>query len=137
MMRQPTRGISGEPGALPLLGEIITPSALPAGMRAHFGALVRLGQVYTQLEAPVGTFGLDALKASTRALASVSAKDSTYISIEKQLIRLGQRRDAVAAKMRGLLLGAAFNGKALNVGQAAALIKQGDQLLGKAAILAA
>jgi hypothetical protein len=39
--------------------------------------------------------------------------------------------------MRRLLLGAAFNGQALNVGQAAALIKQGDELLGKAAILAA
>jgi hypothetical protein len=120
-----------------VLGEIIKPSALPAGMRAHFGAVVRLGQVYTELEAPVGTFGLDTLKASTRALGSDSAKDSTYFGIEKQLIQLGQQRDAVAAKMRRLLLGAAFNGQALNVGQAAALIKQGDQLLGKAAILAA
>ena len=120
-----------------VLGEIIKPSARPAGMQANFGALVRLGKVYTQLEAAVGAFGLDTLKASTRALASVSPGDSTYASIENQLIRLGQQRDAVTAKMRRLLLGAAFKGKTVSAGQAAALIKRGDQLLGKASILGA
>ncbi|HEX4660781.1 MAG TPA: hypothetical protein VH307_25600, partial [Streptosporangiaceae bacterium] len=34
-----------------VLGEIIKPSALPRGMREHLGELLRLGQVYTQLEA--------------------------------------------------------------------------------------
>ncbi len=120
-----------------VLGEIISPSALPAGMRAHRSELLRLGQVYTQLEAPVGSFGLDTLTASTRALESASAGDHTYASLEKQLAKLGQQRDAIAAKMRRLLLGAAFGGKSLRVGQGAALIKQGYQLLGKAAALAA
>ena len=120
-----------------VLGEIITPSALPSGMREHTGALLRLGQVYTQLEAPVGVFGLDTLIASTRGLASHSAGDATYASIENRLTHLGERRDDVAAQMRALLLGAAFNGRTLNTGKASELIKQGDELLGAAATLAA
>lgn len=119
-----------------VLGEIFLPSALPAGMRVNRAELLRLGQVYTQLEAPVGVFGLDTLTASTRALASTSAKDATYAGIEKQLARLGQRRDAVADRMRALLLGAAFDGRVLKVAQAAALIREGDRLLGQAALLA-
>jgi hypothetical protein len=118
-----------------VLGEIFTPAALPAGMRVNRAALWRLGQVYTQLEAPVGSFGLDTLTASTRALASTSAKDATYTSIEKQLVHLGQQRDAVAGRMRALLLGAAFDGRVLKVAQAAALIREGERLLGQAAVL--
>jgi hypothetical protein len=120
-----------------VLGEIITPSALPSGMREHTGVLLRLGQVYTQLEAPVGVFGLDTLIASTRGLASHSAGDATYASIENRLTHLGERRDDVAAQMRALLLGAAFDGRTLNTGKASELIKQGDELVGAAATLAA
>jgi hypothetical protein len=119
-----------------VLGEIFTPSALPAGMRVNRGELMRLGQVYTQLEAPVGAFGLDTLTASTNALASTSAKDATYTSLEKQLAHLGQQRDSVAGRMRALLLGAAFDGRVLNAGQGAALIREGERLLGQATLLA-
>lgn len=120
-----------------VVGEIFTPSARPTAMRAHRGELQRLGQVYTQLEAPVGIFGLDTLTASTRALASISPGDATYKSIENQLMRLGHQRDEIASRMRAVLLGAAFYGRALKVGQAAALINEGYVLLGKAAALAA
>ena len=58
-----------------VLGEIFDPSALPPGMRLHRGTLLRLGRIYTQLEAAVGAFGLDTLRASTRALASDSPGD--------------------------------------------------------------
>jgi hypothetical protein len=94
-----------------VLGEIFTPSALPAGMRDHQSELEQLGQMYTQLEAPVGSFGLSTLSASTTALASASPGDSVYTTTENQLIGLGQQRDAVAAQMRDLLLGAAFSGQ--------------------------
>jgi hypothetical protein len=120
-----------------VLGEIIKPSALPPGMRDHRSELQLLGQVYSQLEAPVGAFGLNTLTASTRALASHSAGDATYNRIEDQLRHLGEQRDDVAAQARGLLLGAAFDGRSLSVAKAAALIRQGDQLLGEAAALAA
>lgn len=41
-----------------VLGELIEPSALPGAMRPHSTLLRRLGALYTQLEAPVGEFGL-------------------------------------------------------------------------------
>ena len=128
------------PGYAPdgrVLGEIISPSALPAGMRAHRGTLLRLGRVYTQLEAAVGAFGLDTLRASTHALASNSPGDSTYTRIENQLQRLGAKRDTIGARIHALLLGAAFNGRTLNVAAARALIRAGDRLLGQAAVLGA
>jgi hypothetical protein len=120
-----------------VLGEIMTPSALPAGMRAHRGTLLRLGQLYTQLEGAVGAFGLDTLRASTRALASNSPGDATYTRIEGQLQRLGSERDAIGARMQGLLLGAEFGGRTLNPAAARALIRAGDRLLGQAAVLGA
>jgi hypothetical protein len=84
----------------------------------------------------VGAFGLDTLTASTRALASHSAGDVTYTRIESDLARLGQRRDEVAAQMRALLLGAAFDGSSLRADRAAELIREGDELLSDAAALA-
>jgi hypothetical protein len=120
-----------------VLGEIFNPADLPSGMRAHRAALLRLGQLYTQLEAPVGAFGKDTLRASTRALASSSAGDARYTRIENELQRLGARRDAVAARIHALLLGAAFDGRTVNLAQARALTRQGDRVLGAAAVLAA
>jgi hypothetical protein len=120
-----------------VLGEIIARSALPPGMRAHRGTLLRLGRVFSQLEAPVGAFGLDTLRASTRALASNSPGDATYTRIENALQRLGTARDTVGKKMRALLIAAAFGGRPLDVPAAQALIRRGDRLLGQAAVLGA
>jgi hypothetical protein len=120
-----------------VLGEIFDPSALPPGMRAHRGTLLRLGKTFTQLEAPVGAFGLDTLRASTRALASNSPGDATYTRIENALQRLGAERDTVGERMRALLLDAAFAGRPLDVAAARALIRAGDRLLGQAAVLGA
>ena len=99
-------------------------------------AMLRLGQVYSQIEAAVGAFGLDTLQASTRALASNSPGDKTYTRIESQLQRLGTARDALAARMRADLLGAAFYGRQVSGSQARSLIAQGERLLGEAAVLA-
>jgi hypothetical protein len=120
-----------------VLGEIFKSSALPRAMRKDRGELLRLGQVYTQLEAPVGAFGLDTLRASTRALASRSRDDATYTRIENELEHLGEHRDDVAGQMRELLDGAAFDGRSLRGHRAAELIREGYELLGQAAILAA
>jgi hypothetical protein len=119
-----------------VLGEVFKPSALPRGMRRHRSELQLLGEVYTQLEAPVGTFGLDTLRASTRALASRSRDDATYTRIEDQLEHLGDRRDDVAGQIHALLLGAAFDGRSLNERKAAKLIREGIEVLGAAVILA-
>jgi hypothetical protein len=119
-----------------VLAEVLTRAALPPAMRAHAGTLTQLGQVYTQLEAAVGAFGLDTLRASTAALASSSAGDSRYTRLENQLAQLGAARDALASRMRAALLGAAFGGHPVGPGKARALIAAGQRLLGEAAVLA-
>jgi hypothetical protein len=120
-----------------VLSEIFTPSALPAAMRADHATLQLLGQVYSQIEAPLGAFGLDTLRASTHALASDAPGDSTYTKIENALQRLGGERDALAAKMRAVLSGAAFGGHPVSAATARGLIKQGERLIGQAAVLGA
>jgi hypothetical protein len=85
-----------------------------------------------RLNAPFGEFAMAALKASTKALASTDADDATYTSIEGQIESLTSQRDALAAKMVGLLNGAEFNGQAFSDAQAQSLIAQGQALLGQA-----
>jgi len=119
-----------------VLAEVISPSALPAAMRVNYGTLIQLGKVYKQINAPVGTFGLDTLTASTRALASDSPGDATYTTIENELIKLGSERNAIASQMSSELLGAAFSGQPLNESEATALIASGRALLAQAAALA-
>jgi hypothetical protein len=120
-----------------VLGEVISRAALPPGMRPHPTTLLKLGQVYTQLEAAVGSFGLGTLRGSTQALASHSAGDATYTKLESQLRQLGNSRDVIAGKMRAMLLAAAFSGQPVNVPQANRLIAQGNRLLHSAAKLGA
>jgi hypothetical protein len=119
-----------------VLAEVISPDALPAAMRVNYGTLIQLGDLYKQINAPVGAFGLDTLTASTRALASDSRGDATYTTIEKELIALGGKRDAVASQISSDLLGAAFSGQPVSEGQADALIASGYALLAQAAALA-
>ena len=120
-----------------VLAEVLTAPALAPAMRQDTPGLLRLGQVYSQIEAAVGAFGLDTLRASTRALASSSPGDQTYTRIESQLQGLGAARDTLAARMREVLLGAAFDGRRAGAQDVRSLIAQGERLLGQAAVLAA
>jgi len=112
-----------------VLLEDLVPGALTQTVRAHHETLIRLAQAYSQLYAPVGEFGLDTLKISTTALASTSAGDVTYTNLENELTGFGQQRDALAAKLAGLLNGAEFNGQAINEQQAKDLTSQAETFL--------
>ena len=103
------------------------------GYQALFGNEF-IQPVYSQIEAPVGEFGLGTLTASTRALASSS--DATYASIENQLVQLGATRDALGVAMQADLLGAAFGGKPLSLQGAKKLIAAGHRLLRQVGALA-
>jgi hypothetical protein len=119
-----------------VIGDVIKSSDLPPAMLSNYPTLDKLGQVYTQLEAPVGEFGLDTLTASTRALASNSAGDAIYTSIENQLSALGSSRNALAAQMQALLTGAEFANTPISVKTATGLMSQGNALLAQADTLA-
>jgi hypothetical protein len=112
--------------------------AVPQSLRAHRETLRRLGEVYKQLNAPFGSFGMDTLAASTRAVKSGSSSDDgTYTTIESQISSLTTSRDALASQIRAALDSAAFGGDALNEQQAKSWIDQARALIAKAEALAA
>ena len=109
--------------------EPLDPSALPKSLRMHHGALIDLGAVFKQLNAPFGQLGHDTLMISTAALESNSSGDMTYTNLEHQIISWTQRRNAITSQMELILENAEFKGQAINEQQAKALINQGKALL--------
>jgi hypothetical protein len=118
-----------------VLIEAIQTKALPQSLIAHRATLLRLGDVYEQVNAAFGQFGLDMLTASTRALKSTD--ETQYESIETSIANLTTQRDDLAAHMKAALNAAAFDGQALNEQQAKAWIAQAQSLLDQASALAA
>jgi len=122
-----------------VLLEDLAVGSLPPSVRAHRDELIRLGQLYSQLNADVGAFGIATLHASTIALASNTPGDSEYTTIENSLVRLGSERDALVGAIRGVLDdGLATNATArvtADAAQVGGLIGQGQQLLGRANLL--
>ena len=114
-----------------VLAEALTGYAIPSAVKKS-SSFVALAQMYKQLNAPFGEFGMSTLKASTTALASNDAGDATYTSLEGQIQSLTTQRDALAQQMKGLLNGAEFNGQAFSDAQAQQLIVQGQALLDQA-----
>jgi hypothetical protein len=107
--------------------------AVPETLRAHRETLRRLGAVYKQLNAPFGSFAMDTLAASTRALKSgTAADDGTYTTIEGRIQSLTSARDALASEIRAALEDATFGGKALNEQQAKGYIDRAESLIAQA-----
>lgn len=112
-----------------VLFEDLAPSAVPQMLNAHRETLLRLGQVYKQLNASVGQFGLDTLRIATAAMQSDTPGDSLYMGMDLQLQSISQTRDSLAMQMAMMLNGAEFGGQAIDEQQAKSLIDQGQALL--------
>jgi hypothetical protein len=112
-----------------VLVEDLTGWAQPSAVKKS-SSFVALSQIYKQLDACVGQFGLKTLSISTKALESGTlSDDSTYTQLENQLTSFGSQRDALASQMISLLEGAEFNGHPFSDAQAQSLISQGQALL--------
>jgi hypothetical protein len=112
-----------------VLVEDLTGWAQPSAVKKS-SSFVALSQIYKQLDACVGQFGLKTLSISTTALESGSSSDdSTYTQLENQLTSFGSQRDALASQMISLLEGAEFSGQPFSDAQAQSLISQGQALL--------
>ena len=111
--------------------------AVPQTLRAHRETLIRLGDVYKQLNASFGSFSMNTLKASTAALASSTAGDAFYNSTEDAITSLTSERNALASKIKAALDAAGNGTEALNEQQAKDWIDQAQSLLDRAAALAA
>src|SRR5204863_8821932 len=108
---------------------------LPVSLRVLHPWLQRLGQSYKQLTASFGSFGMDTLLASTRALASNDGGDATYTSLEGKIHDLTVQRDALAAEIRNGLY-QAQTGTKLSEHQINDWIVRADHLLAQAQALA-
>jgi hypothetical protein len=118
-----------------VISEALTGWAIPSAMKKS-GSFIPLAQTYKQLNASFGQFAMDTLKASTKALASNDASDTTYTSIEGHIQTLTSQRDALAVQIKSALEGAAFKGQVINSQQAQQLIAQSQALLNQAHQLA-
>jgi hypothetical protein len=118
-----------------VLTEVIEPDALPSAVTSNTQLVTELGQLYKQLDAPAGRFGLDTLQASTEALASTSPGDATYNRLEDDLAGLGIERDGVASAIHALLLGATFGGTPVSDWAARSLLLAGGAVLRQASAL--
>jgi hypothetical protein len=96
--------------------------------------LTELGDAYKQLNAPYGSFGLDTLKASTRAIAS--SDELEYDMIETQIANLTFKRDELAGAIRSALNDVSFDGGKLDQSQARAWISRAQSLIDQARALA-
>jgi hypothetical protein len=112
--------------------EFLKGDAVPKSLKQHQGTVEDLGALYKDLNASFGDFSLDTLCASTGALASDTAGDTTYTDTENALQSLGSQRDALASQIRTALWNAEFNGQAIDEKQAKAWIKQGQDYLDQA-----
>jgi hypothetical protein len=95
----------------------------------------RLGACYKQLDSSVGQFGAATLTASTKAVESTSANDSTYTAVDKALLGLEKARDALAGKLKAEFQAAAFQDK--EVHEAGAQLVACDAIIAGAKLLAA
>lgn len=118
------------------LVEDVSPAALPASLTLHRGTLLRLAEMYKQIDAPVAGLGLATLSVSTDALKSNSTGDTTYTQLENQLQSIGAQRDALAAQMISVLEGAEFSAQPVDEHVSQTLIAQGQALLDRVNTLA-
>ncbi|HJT57279.1 MAG TPA: hypothetical protein VJ761_12340 [Ktedonobacteraceae bacterium] len=118
-----------------VLFEVLQPWALPPAVQHNLLALTLLAQAYKQINAPVGALGLTTLGVSTVALESNAPNDSTYTSLENQLISITNVRNAIAGQMIALLESAEFGGNGFSGSPSAQvhkLIGQAHSLLNRA-----
>ena len=91
--------------------------------------LNRLGDVYKQINAPVGQLSLDSVAFATKATLSNSSGDQTYINADAQIAAWTRQRNDLAFKMIALLDTTAPGYTNHNDRNVNNLIRQGEQLL--------
>jgi len=119
-----------------LLSGDLSGYALPAAVKKNLTGFTQLADAYKQLNASFGTFAMNTLKASTHALASNDAGDSTYNSIEGQIQSLTSQRNTLAGQIKAALDGATFDNQPLNSAQVQSWLSQAQSLQSQAAALA-
>jgi hypothetical protein len=120
-----------------VLAERLTGWAVPKAVKRSGDGFYGLARVYKQLNASFGSFSLDALKASTTALAGGdTSSDAAYDSIESHIEDMTARRDALAGEIKAALSGAAFDDHPISEQDGDTLIARANALIDEAHALA-
>src|SRR5262249_29957560 len=80
--------------------EMVDPNILPSSLHAHSETLLRLGQVYKQVNAPFGSLAQSALTVSTFAIQSSSDGDAVYHTLEGKIAAWTSGRDTIASEIK-------------------------------------
>jgi len=116
-----------------VLTEDLDENAVPHSLRQeqeHFRALAK---IYKQLNAPLGSFGLNSLTFANR---SITANDATYASYLSTIGSITTTRDALASQIRLVLNGAAFGEDPVDEHQQKDLGGRAQQLIDQMSSLA-
>jgi hypothetical protein len=116
--------------------EFLRPDRLPHSLAGHREAFTDLSNIYKQLNACVGQFGTDTLKASTKAIVSNSPGDTQYQQMSAALATLGQARDRLVEQIAAQLDEVTFHNGHLDEQQVRAEIAAAQGLLASAGQLA-
>jgi hypothetical protein len=116
-----------------VLREALNGNVVPDAMKKS-GRFVQLSAFYEQLNASFGSFALDTLKASTKALTSTD--DAVYTSIENQIESLTTQRDTLAGLIKEALNKAAFDNVPISNSQAGIWVGRAKDLIDQAHELA-
>jgi hypothetical protein len=116
------------------LVQFLRGDALASGL--HGDKIADLEAVYKQLDASVGRFGSDTLKAATAGIESTTANDQQFTATEAALTTLGAQRDALAKQIQDDLDCAAFHHGHLTGSEVRELVAQANGLLARAHALA-
>ncbi len=95
------------------IAEWMEHGALPNGIRERTEDFVELAQVFKQLNAPKGALGRASLVYANRSITSV---DKVYARYLARIADITNRRDNLAASIKGVLNDAAFNNKPVGEG---------------------
>jgi len=112
--------------------EVLDPAILPSSLHANSETLLKLGQIYKQIDAPFGQLAKSALTVSTYAIESDTSGDVTYKKLENQIASWTKQRDDLTARIQSILGGAEFHREGVDQDQVQQLIAQGQALLDQA-----
>jgi hypothetical protein len=115
-----------------VLIEFLDDHALPKSLRRSENFL-ELAQVYKQLNAPLGSVGLDSLRLANR---SILGDDAGYAKFLATIADITTQRDALAAEIKPLLEAAAFDNQPINERQEDQLVRRARVIIDRVADLA-
>src|SRR5262249_29777802 len=116
-----------------VLAEKLDERALPQGIRPHREQFLKLATVYKQLNAPLGSVGLNSLDFANR---SIVADDTTYGQYLTTLRAITTDRDALASQIKTVLDNAAFAGQDVDEHTVNDLVSRANRIIDQVANLA-